>query len=343
VHLILGAISLALIFNSDKGTNLDSMLNRATYDYSSLATVFGGILKTIFWDPGLDLPVLPVLGFISIFFLRKNRLLFGGMLLVQWLLVIILGFKGLHELRPRRFLLVDFYSIVVLLAVVQQLSGYVNTKPWVRYGSYMMSIILVSGCIWQFVDLGKFTSIPVKTRNRTLPYTASAADYYVNAQYVDAGNSLIKMIKDGKKIILIYNYYTYQENTTDPVALLERLYLKLGHNRFKSSVLVFSNKLDRYSRVPIIPLSEIEATLHDINVMTFNKDTENWLDDYIVVKHPGKTFREFKEEASSIMKYLQDNFALIRLKQDIPPFILYKVFPADYNLERLNKSRAVMD
>ena len=127
------------------------------------------------------------------------------------------------------------------------------------------------------------------------------------------------------------------------VAVLERLYLKLGHSSFKNGILVFSNRFERYSHVPILPLSEIDATLNDLKVMNFKNNGGNWLDNYYVIKHPGKTYRSFKLEADIIFKAINDNFSLIKLKKEIPPFLIYKMFPADFNLGRLNKSREAID
>lgn len=334
VYFLLGVISIGLIYFTDsKGGVVVNLLNAISMtSYSALFSQLGKALKTIFWNPGLDLPILPVLGLLGLFFLKKGRWIFVGILLAQWILILMLSFEGLYAFKSRRFLLVEFYNIVVLLAVVKQWSGCIDKKRWVKFGSYALLIILISGSVWQFIDLGKYTSVAVHKRHHSLPYTSSA-DYNVQPQYIAAANHLYDMINQGKRIILIYNYHTYQENTTDPGGMLERLYLKLGHEKFKDNILIFSDKFERYSSVPIIPITEVHATLNDLQVMQYNGKGGNLLNEYFVIRHPDGVSKPFMLEADLIMKALQDNFNLIKLKNEIPPFSVYKVFPLHYSFQ----------
>ncbi|HKJ33995.1 MAG TPA: hypothetical protein VKA34_19340, partial [Balneolales bacterium] len=154
VHFVLGAVSAFLIYSKNVG-----MVSEQMQKLDNLIAIswenFVNILKVIFWEPGLDLLTIPVLGLICLLFLRKNRLLFAGILLSQWLLVLLAGFHGLDLLRPRRFVLVDFYSIVVLLVIVKQWWPDIGKRS-VKLGAYILILILIGGNIWQFIDLKKF-------------------------------------------------------------------------------------------------------------------------------------------------------------------------------------------
>jgi hypothetical protein len=320
VHFILGAVSAFLIYLNNVGMAVNKMQRLDNLIAISWEN-FTGILKVIFWKPGMDLLTIPVLGLICLLFLRKNRLLFAGILLSQWILVLLLGFKGFHffhgfaHLRPRRFVLVDFYSIVVLLVIVKQWWPDIGKRS-VKFGAYILILILIGGNIWQFIDLKKFTSIDIHEQRYSLPYTFAPSDYIIRPQYEDAANILADIVNKGKKIILVYNYNTYQENSTDPEGLPERLYLKLGHEKFKENIFIFSKQLKRFSQVPIIPLSEIDTTLNKIK--NFNN--------YLVFRHPAGRGRNFKKEEPIMMKAIEDKFTLEE-QEKIPPFIVYKIFP----------------
>ena len=231
-------------------------------------------------------------------------------------MVLLLGFHGLYELRPRRFVLVDFYSIVVLLVIVKQWWPDIGKRS-VKLGAYILTIILFCGNILQFMNLTEFTSIDIHERKFSLPYTFSSADYFIMPQYEDAADAIANHVNQGKKIILVYNYNTYQENRTNPEALPERLCLKLGYEKFKENIIIFMTKRRRYfASAPTIPLSEIDTTLNKIK--NFNN--------YLVFRHPAEINRNFKEEESVIMKAIGDKFTLEE-QEKVPPFIVYKIFP----------------
>jgi hypothetical protein len=314
VHFVLGAVSAFLIYSKNVGMSIEKMQRLDNLIAISWEN-FADILKVIFWEPGMDLLTIPVLGLICLLFLRKNRLLFAGILLSQWLLVLLLGFNGLHYLRPRRFVLVDFYSIIILLVLFKQWWPDIGKRS-VKLRAYILILILIGGNIWQFIDLKKFTSIDIHEQRYSLPYTFSSADYYIRPQYEDAADAIANHVKQGKKIILVYNYNTYEENRTNPEALPERLCLKLGYEKFKKNIFIFTKQPRHISQAPTIPLSEIDTTLNKI------KDFNN----YLVFRHPAKKGKEFKKEEPIIMKAIEDKFTLEE-QEKVPPFIVYKIFP----------------
>jgi hypothetical protein len=151
------------------------------------------------------------------------------------------------------------------------------------------------------MNLTEFTSIDIHEQKYSLPYTFSSADYFIRPQYEDAADAIANHVKQGKKIILVYNYNTYQESRTNPEALPERLCLKLGYEKFKENIIIFMTKRRRYfASAPTIPLSEIDTTLNKIK--NFNN--------YLVFRHPAKIGKEFKKEEPIIMKAIEDKFTL---------------------------------
>lgn len=68
----------------------------------------------------------------------------------------------------------------------------------------------------------------------------------------------------GERLLLIYNFDCYVENMTNPVGVLERLYVWLGHERFVRSVFAFGSEPCRYSCLPIRPLADFETFLDGV-------------------------------------------------------------------------------
>ena len=64
--------------------------------------------------------------------------------------------------------------------------------------------------------------------------------------------------------MLLYNLGCYSESFTNPVGVLERLYLGLGHERFVQSVFVFGSERCRYSCLPIRPQAEFSSFLQTL-------------------------------------------------------------------------------
>jgi hypothetical protein len=61
----------------------------------------------------------------------------------------------------------------------------------------------------------------------------------------------------GEKLLLIYNFDAYPENTTDMAGVLERLYISLGHQKFVESIFVFGDTTCRYACLPIQRIDDL--------------------------------------------------------------------------------------
>jgi len=204
----------------------------------------------------LDVPVLWLLGLLSLVFAGGRRLLLTVLLLGQLALLLLLALHGAEKLLTRRFLLVDFYALVSLATAYASATGPRRIlRPLIVLG-------LLGGNLWQLVDLHGFYARSFYERGlQTLPHVQARGDYIAQPDYVEAAEAIRHGIDAGDRVLLLHNLSAYVENTTDPTALLERLYLGLGHERFGRSVLVFGSGACRYDCLPLRPLESAEPEL----------------------------------------------------------------------------------
>lgn len=312
ILFILGCFSVALIYFNNVGHVENKLMSfNNLIDIKNLID----IIKHAF---SLDLITIPLLGLLSLPFLKKNRLFFAGVLLSQWALVILLGFYGIVHLRARRFIMVDFYSVILVLALIK------NWMPLNLSRTAIIVSILFLGNTYQFYNLYNFTTTPIQKQRFALPFTESKADYHIRPIYEDAAQEIYNLVKKGKKIIMVYNYAAYAENNTNPEGLPERLYLKLGHKKFIESIFIFSDLKHKYTRLlgmrpPTKPFSELNDFLNNIT----NPE------DYLIVKH-SHPIRKLKIDSELIMKALSDKF-LLKEQEKIPIFQVYNLEPKDKN------------
>jgi hypothetical protein len=184
-------------------------------------------------------------------------------------------------------------------------------------GKMVLTLVFLGSC-WQIIDLYKFTRVDIKLRNRSLPFTESVADYFVNPTLPQTLTALEKSVASEKKLFLLYNYLSYRENTTDPNGLPERLYVRLGHRRFVDKVLMFSELKRRYSQVPIHDpkyLTEIIPSLKEANLF---REIEIW-------KLTDELNSNSKAEVLSQMALLQSHFNLIKCTEEVPDWNCFKI------------------
>lgn len=176
-------------------------------------------------------------------------------------LLFALATQGADWIRPRRFLLVEFYCMVSVASMFREsdIVSRLGERPKVA-----VLCLLILGNIWQIANLIEYVKVPVHKRAYPMPFTYSQADYTVPFSGVDWYLEARSRVDAGEKLLLIYNLSAYPENTTDPAGALERLYLSLGHNRFLDTVFVFGSVRCRYSCLPIRPMEELEALLDGI-------------------------------------------------------------------------------
>ena len=229
--------------------------------WARIATV-GKMLATA-W---LDVPLLVVAATVACLSLTREQRLLGLLFGVQLGLMFALAMRGAdpYEVRPRRFLMVDLYALTLVASAWGR--GGRTKLPWVRP---LLVALLLAGNVWQLVEAVRFVRTPFeRTATRdfgfTLPFTESQVDYMVRYSDVDWSRELAARVEAGEKLLLVYNLGAYDENYSNPEALLERLYLHLGHQRFVDSVFAFGTNACRHTCLPIRPMREFARFLDGI-------------------------------------------------------------------------------
>lgn len=241
----------------DVGTNMMLSTSVANLPLSEIWKRLLSLGDKLFVAQTLDLPVLWLCGAASLFFYRKNRWLNAALMVFYLAFVIRLALVDPYGTHSRRFLSVDWGAIVCLLGFFQSGEGAARVKKG-------LVAILIFGTLWQGQNLLAYIQTPVRERRYALPFAYSPSDYRVKAAVVESAKVLLQEIRQGRKIILVYNLFAPPENTTDPAGLIERLYLSLGHERFVDSVLVFGSIQSRYNVLPIHPLEDVPQALDRI-------------------------------------------------------------------------------
>jgi hypothetical protein len=249
--LAVGAIHLVMVFWV-RGTNVSHRLDVLGRDLG----VFLESPVRFLWllvKFSYDVPTVFVLAVLSLFFIKKEVRFLSGLLAFQWLLLFI---ELLHEgdVRPRRALVLAFYSIFLVLRGL--------TESDDRRFRVATQALLVAGIVWQNVITYRYLQTPIVQQRHPLPLTGSDADYFVNRVVVDEAAAFSAAVaRSGTKLALFYDYDVYQENTTDPAGLPERLLLRHGYVALVSRLTFVGFRGNRYSRIPI---TEPEAFFADL-------------------------------------------------------------------------------
>jgi hypothetical protein len=179
-------------------------------------------------------------------------------------------------------------------------------------------LLVVIGSCWQVVNLYNFTRVNVALRNRSLPFTESPADHFVNPKAPQTLSVLEREVNAGKRLILLYNYLSYSENTTDPDAIPERLYIRLGHKKFNDRVFIFSKIKQRYSQVPIREPKYFDEIIQ-------NSKKEKSFKDIEIFKLTKEINPKSKDEVDLQMAALQKYFILKKCNEEVPDWDCLKV------------------
>ena len=303
-----------------QGANVTDNLNQTTRFFPLVTKGINNIFQTLVHRRILDLPILPIAGLVVLPWIKKDRWFLWGAFLMQWVLLIVLASRGIYEMRPRRFVLIDFYSLVALCAFARdRLFPEDAHKIWRCMGVVILCVLL-AGCVWQYTDLWLFTRTPVIEKNRCLPFTESIPDYYINPARIKCMSVIADDVRKGHKVVLIYNYAAYPENNADPTCLLERLYLDLGHDQFVRSVFVFGSYVSRYSTVPMFPMSSIRSVLSS----RVEPEVLNSSDKPVIVYQYLSVNEDdlFRRELQDIMDELTTRFELVSSSSECPNYFL---------------------
>jgi hypothetical protein len=255
-----------------------------------------------------DLPVIAAAALLGAVVFNRRRAFTLSLFLAQVVLVaVVAGRLGGGELRPRRFIAMEFFAVVAVVGLLAEV-------PAAAFGRRMQQTIvaiLLAGNIWQFVNLVQFVRVPFPPPGApidyawTQPFVHSPVDYMVRPPVIDWYLDLRARADAGEPLLLVYNLGCYEENFTNPTAILERLYLHVGHTRFVDSVFVFGSQLCHHSCVPIRPLAEFDETLDRLQAAGRIASVVG----YAVRGQSGDT-EDFKKERPWMLSELERRFVM---------------------------------
>jgi len=239
-----------------RGSNLEVVLGGASHlrDFGSGVS---HLVDSLLLEPRLDLPVLPLLAVAALCYVKRHRWLVVFGLSSQLAMLLLLAAQGPEYLFPRRCLTITWYCIVAVAMAFRESLERPGSGRLVRRS---LLAGLLAGNLWQLLDQAAFFRAPYRENGATLPFTA-APDYTVLPSSTQFARHLAAEVRRGQHVLLIYSFRVAAESIMDPAAVLERLYLDLGHERFVGTVHVFSSRACRYDCLPIRPLRELRPFL----------------------------------------------------------------------------------
>ncbi len=239
-----------------RGYNVDYVASGTAAGWPSLLAAARRTAQALA-RPEVDLPLLVPLAILALPFTRRHRWLLAAGLFSQLATLVLAGAVEPEALRPRRWLTTTFYAIAILaVAFKDSFAGGGRARALVRR---TVVAALAAGGAWQAADAWLFFTVPPAGRTHPLPFTFSKDDYFVAAPVSDLAAEVESEVAAGRHVVLLYNLSS--ETPADPAALVERVYLTLGHERFLASVLSFGVRRCRLDCQPILPLEGIPAAL----------------------------------------------------------------------------------
>jgi hypothetical protein len=202
-------------------------------------------------------PFLPIAGLMAIFLIRRQRWFWTAVYLGQLIIFAWVCYKGPGEIRPRRFLVFDYVNIVLCLMAWRELQGQTLLSRFERAIGLAIPAVLAVGAFAQTLFLFAYVRVPVRAQRHALPGIFSHIDYFPYYEGIDAIRTMGDLVVSGATLVSDYNLDAYPENSTDPQALIERLYLRLGHDVFMRRAYFLGDKAHRYYPLPIRPIDAL--------------------------------------------------------------------------------------
>jgi hypothetical protein len=249
--LAASALQVARVL-SHRGFNVDFVIRGAELGPHALTLAAGRTLEAL--AGGVELPLVVPLGLLALFFVRRHRWLLVGGLLSQLGTVVLAAAADPTAIRPRRLLTTTFYCLAALAVFFAQSKAMAGGRRLLRLA---IVTALSAGCLWQLADTWLFFRVPPPGRSEPLPFTFSSDDYRVSAGATDAARWIRGEMDRGRRVVVLSNLNS--ETIVDPEALLERVYVSTGHERFRRQVLVFGHRRCRYDCLPIRPLGAADG------------------------------------------------------------------------------------
>jgi len=252
--LAASAVQLVRLFGR-RGFNVDYVVAGVDSGPRSVAAAAGRTLEALL-SPGLDLPLVVPLGLLAILLVPRHRWLLLGGIASQVLTVALAAAVDASAIRPRRLLTTTFYCLTAVAVAIGRAGPATGRR---RLLPLCMVTALACGNLWQIADLWLFFEVPPAGRSQPLPHTQSADDYFVAAGASELAREVRAEVDRGRAVVLLHNLSS--EVLADPEALLERVYVTTGHERFGRFVLAFGRRHCRYDCLPVRDLEAVEADL----------------------------------------------------------------------------------
>jgi hypothetical protein len=288
-----------------RGFNVDYVVSGAGAGLPGLAAAAGRTLRALA-RPEVDVPVVVPLGLLALLLVRRHRWLLAGGLASQVVTVVLASAVEPTAIRPRRLLTTVFYCLTIVAVAFREAAPAAGRRSRLRLA---LVTVLVAGNLWQMADLAVFFRVPPAGRAHPLPFTSSPDDYFVAAGVTEMSREVRGAMDRGRAVVLLYNLNS--EGIADPPALLERVYLAQGHERFESSVLSFGRHRCRYDCLPVRPLEDIEKDLAGLSAGGH---------DAVAFYKKALSPRRHVEEASMVFAELRRHFDLRPGRDPAPGF-----------------------
>jgi hypothetical protein len=278
IRVVWAAAGVALLLDALSHPNANTLSFTAVGlpTLPQLGDVVGGVALQLVAPPWTDLPTLLVAGIASALLVRTNPALWRVVLALHLGLTLVLALqRGVDGVWPRRFVVVDFYALAAVVAWVD------DARRRGRTGVVRAVVaVLCAGALWQLGDTALFVRKGFEPTPGggvfSLPFTHTSIDYQTVPQDVAWTRDMLAAVRAGRRVLLAYNFSSYQENATNPSAVPERLYLALGPAAFDSDVAFFGETRSRTDLRPRVP-DEIERFVDGI-------DPDQWVGWYAL--HP---------------------------------------------------------
>ncbi|MBN8550826.1 MAG: hypothetical protein J0M12_16040 [Deltaproteobacteria bacterium] len=208
-----------------------------------LPTVLYRFVASLFQQQYADLPFLFALGLLALFLPQRNRFFWTSLWLAQFCFILFVSTADgdvTGDLKSRRLLLLNYVSALAIAnAWVSQLNSKVRA---------IIVLLIAAGQVGVVTTTWNFLADPERYKTRELPHVNSQGDNFINRSLISDAEKIAQHISSlpGKHVLTI-GYSNSVENTTDPAAVPERIYLSNGPEISEQRTFFIGDHTCRYS------------------------------------------------------------------------------------------------
>jgi TusA-related sulfurtransferase len=250
----------------------------------------------------LILPALAAAGILALPWTGIRRNALAACWLVQVVLIVLLSAAGTDAdslLRPRRFQAVDVMSIALVLAAMRG-------GPTVLRASLLT--LLLTANAWTVVDGIRFARTPYVFNPFSLPGVESADGVgTIDPPSIQWAERLLARAHADERLLVLHGQTCPMEGFTNPVAVLERLYILLGHDVFRERVVAVAMP-DAWARYVTLPVVDVHTAIDTLRPgMIVEVDST------------------CAETMADVRRFLEARFALVALPAESPRILRYRL------------------